>query len=252
MPDLKSNPTAIKIGDVDYRLDFSRFPYFQAFARFQSQAQPGAELVHPPIPFFDVALRGMQDGYRHCFRAMPVDCEQLQLLCQTLSVLGVFSNDHGLDIVEELNTGILDYVLRICDKSMARDAAFKLFYHLLLGDFSEESKVKDKVCNAVSIVIKYQPEVFSMKAKRMVCAAYERRYVRTITERAALYEWEKDGNQSSSLDKDEVTTDEEEIPSLPTKNKWQTKRRRNSPNPENKKKLRNNRGEGALVPKKEP
>lgn len=44
------------------------------FASYQNNA--GSELVHDIIPYFGVALAGIEKGYRHCFRRTFANLEE--------------------------------------------------------------------------------------------------------------------------------------------------------------------------------
>lgn len=60
--------TAITIGDKQYEIDISKFPYLSSFVDFQKNINPEAtEFIHDAIPLFDVALKGITSGYRQCF-----------------------------------------------------------------------------------------------------------------------------------------------------------------------------------------
>lgn len=86
----RSPKTAIKIGDVPYEIDLSLIPYLTSFARFQRVAQPQAtEFMHNAIPLFDTALKGVELGYRHCFRSLSAELSQYHTLCETYDFLGV-------------------------------------------------------------------------------------------------------------------------------------------------------------------
>jgi hypothetical protein len=76
--------TLITIGGVNYNIASSQIPYLSAFINFQRKAQPqGTELVHGPIPLIYAALKGIQSGYRQCFRALPPDLSQHHILYET-------------------------------------------------------------------------------------------------------------------------------------------------------------------------
>lgn len=79
MTTTSSPSTTIKIGDVRYDIDVSKIP---SFVDFQANAQPqSTKLVHDPIPLFDIALKGIQSGYRQCFCSLPADFSQHRILC---------------------------------------------------------------------------------------------------------------------------------------------------------------------------
>lgn len=85
----ESQKTAIQIGDEDYEIDLSKIPYLSSFVRFQTASEHPDKFVHGPIPQFEAALKGLESGYRQCFRSMPTDLAQHQSLCETYEFLGV-------------------------------------------------------------------------------------------------------------------------------------------------------------------
>ncbi|KFY46651.1 hypothetical protein V495_02317 [Pseudogymnoascus sp. VKM F-4514 (FW-929)] len=110
----KATTTPIKIGDKNYDIELSKIPYLASFADFQSKAQPESkELVHGPITHFDVALKGVESGFRQCFRSLPPDLAQHHALAETyqflcVDVLGGQSLDQ---IIVALKSGKDDYEL---------------------------------------------------------------------------------------------------------------------------------------------
>jgi len=92
--------TAIRVGGVDYSLHVSKIPYLASFVKLQKAAQPETtEFFHGPIPLFDVALKGIESGYRQCFRSLPADLSQHRILCETYKFLNV-DVLNGLPFVE--------------------------------------------------------------------------------------------------------------------------------------------------------
>lgn len=72
--DVQDQKTAVRTGDVNYSVDISKIPYLSHFVSFQRNAKPGSsENVHDAIPLFDVALKGVESGYRHCLRSLPAE-----------------------------------------------------------------------------------------------------------------------------------------------------------------------------------
>lgn len=85
-----SRKTNFKIGDTFYNIDVSTIPYLSSFISFQRLAQPqNTEFVHRNITLFDVALKGLESGYRHYFRSLRGDIPQYHTLCETYDFLGV-------------------------------------------------------------------------------------------------------------------------------------------------------------------
>lgn len=188
-----------------------------SFVDFQANAQPlSTEFVHEPIPLFDKALKGLESGYRQCFRSLPPDLSQHHILCETydylrIDVLGGQSID---EIFSDLKSGQSDYdrdERRTINgnKSKARDAAFKLLYTILLGDFKDETKDSVKVFNAVLYLVSHSA-TFKWRTRSVVRAAYEERFVLSSKQKAALDKWEKtDATKLAEEDAGDVTTEEE-------------------------------------------
>ncbi|OBT81558.1 hypothetical protein VE02_09545 [Pseudogymnoascus sp. 03VT05] len=192
---------AIKIGDKNHDIDLSKIPYLSAFVDFQARAQPQlTEFIHGPIPLFDVALKGVESGYRHCFRALSTNLTQYHTLCNTYDFLCV-------DILGELTIDNIKYELTIddikfdlkrakinedrCgmplydDYRVSRNAAFRLLYLILLGEFKDEVKDSVKIFSAVRFVVSDHKR-FMWKTRKIVRAAYEDRFVSSAKQRASL------------------------------------------------------------------
>ncbi|KAI4641844.1 uncharacterized protein J4E79_011615 [Alternaria viburni] len=207
--------TLITIGDVKYDVDLSQIPYLSSFADFQAKAQPDVtDLVHGPIPLFDVALKGIQSGYRQCFRNLPPELQQYHVLCETYEFLGI-------DVLDKRRIDQIFSDLRLCRidwdpenedtkgvKSKARDAAFRLLYLILLGEFEDDKMNGDKAYNAVLFVLSH-PATFKSRTRTVVRAAYEERFVVSRKQIKRLDQWLKG---DAADDSEEVTTTEEESP----------------------------------------
>ena len=205
-----SPKTAIKVGDVQYDIDLSKIPYLSSFVNFQKSTQPVSTVfVHGPIPLFDIALKGIESGFRKCFRLLPVDLSQYYALCETCDflcadVLGGHSMD---EIIKDLKVCNYDYEHEIKgDKAKARDTAFMFLYFLLLREFGEGQKESAKVFNAVLFVVTH-PGTFKSKARTVVRAAYEERFDISQKQRARLDHRKK---EEDTMDDDEDVTTEEE------------------------------------------
>jgi hypothetical protein len=73
-----------------YDIDVSKIPYLSSFVDFQANTQPqSTEFVHGPILLFNVALKGIESGYRQCFRSLPADLSQHHILCDTYDFLRI-------------------------------------------------------------------------------------------------------------------------------------------------------------------
>jgi hypothetical protein len=203
---------------VHYDIDLSKIPYLSSFVNFQANAQPqSTEFVHEPILLFDIALKGIESGYRQCFRSLPADLSQHRTLCDTYHFLhvDVLGGQSIHEIINDLKSGASDYDREERreikgNRSKARDAAFKLLYLIQLGDFTDETKDSAKVFNAVLYLVSHAA-TFKWRTRSVVRAAYEERFVVSPKQKAALDKWEKkDPAKLAVEDAGDVTTEEEE------------------------------------------
>ena len=217
MTTTSSPSTTIRIGDVRYDIDVSKIPYLLSFVDFQANAQPqSTELVHDPIPLFDIALKGIESGYRQCFRSLPADLSQHRILCDTYDFLrvDVLGGQSINDIFRDLKSGQSDYDHEERreikgDKSRARDTAFKLLYLILQWDFKDEMQDSVKVFNAVLYLVSHAA-TFKWRTRSVVRAAYEERFVISTKQTAGLDKWEKKDTAKLAVeDAGDVTTEEE-------------------------------------------
>jgi hypothetical protein len=92
------------------------------------------------------------------------------------------------------------------NKSKARDAAFKLLYLILLGEFESETKDAVKVYNAVLFVVSHSA-TFKRKTRVVTRAAYEERFVVSPKQTVRLDEWVKKSSVGEEDSDDDVTTE---------------------------------------------
>jgi hypothetical protein len=213
-----ANTTSITIGGKKYDIETSKIPYLSLFVDFQAKSQPaGSDLVHGSIPLFAEALRGIQSGYRQCFRAVPPDLAQYHVLCETYEFLGidVLGGQDINSIFADLKSCKTDWELEYKyyravkgNKSKARDAAFKLVYLMLLGEFADENKDCAKAFNAVLFVVSHSA-TFKKRARTVTRAAYEERFVVSAKQISKLDEWAKKGSANQEDTDEDVTTEEE-------------------------------------------
>jgi hypothetical protein len=208
--DLKAT---IRIGDMDYSVHLSKIPYLASFVRLQKVTQPDpTKFIHGPINLFDVALKGVESGYRQCFRSMPTDLSQYRTLFETYKFLDVdvltgLSID---EVIANLKVGKADYdpeerrPIR-GNKSLARDTAFQLLYLILHVQFENGTKDSMKLFNAVMFVVSH-PGTFKYRTKRVIRVAYKERFIVTAKQRAGLDKWEKGETTNDVTD---ATTEEE-------------------------------------------
>ena len=191
----------------------SKIPYLASFVRLQKIAQPEAtEFIHEPINLFDVALKGVEKGYRQCFRSLPTVLSEYRTLFETykllnVDILGGMSID---EVIANLKMGKADYDPEERrsipgNKSLARDTAFQLLYLILHIQSEDESKDSMKLFNAVMFVVSH-PGTFKYRTKRVIRVAYQERFRLSIKQKARLDQWEKRETVNDAID---VTTEEE-------------------------------------------
>ena len=205
--------TTIKIGNMDYNIDVLKIPYLASFVRHQKVTQPEAtEFIHEPINLFDVALKGVESGYRQCFRSLPTDLSQYRTLFETYKFLhiDVLSGLSVDEVIANLKVGKSDYdpeERRTIpgNKSLARDTAFQVLYLILHAQFGDEIKHSMKLFNAVMFVVSH-PRTFKYRTKRVIRVAYQEQFEVTTKQKARLDQWEKGGVANDTTD---ATTEEE-------------------------------------------
>jgi hypothetical protein len=208
--DLKAT---LKIGDKDYSVYVSKIPYLASFVQRQKATQPEATgFVHAPISLLDVALKGVESGYRYCFRSLPIDLSQYRTLFKTYKLLEVdilrgLSNDQ---VIANLKVGKSDYDPEERrhirgDKGLARDTAFQLLYLILYAQLEDQTKDGMKLYNAVMFVVSH-PGTFKYRTKRVIRLGYCERFRPTIKQISRLDQWEKGEAANDATD---ATTEEE-------------------------------------------
>ncbi|KAI9042484.1 geranylgeranyl pyrophosphate synthetase [Aspergillus affinis] len=212
----ETQKTKLKFGGVLYDIDLSMIPYLRSFVDFQRRAQPQVtKFDHGAIPLFDVALKGNEIGYRHCFRSLPADLSQYYTLCGTYDFLGVdvlgqqSIDDIFVDLRACKTTYELDYKRDRTvkgNKTIARNAAFRLMFLIVIGKFHIETNDCAKFYNAVLFVVSH-PGTFKWRTRILVLAAYKERFLITSKQSAQLDQWCRRVNHGSE---DEGTTDEKD------------------------------------------
>jgi hypothetical protein len=162
-------------------------------------------------------LKGIESGYRHCFREIPADISQYEILCDTYDFLGVdvLGSQSLGEVLGDVKAGKTEYQLEYKyytavkgNKTKARDSAFRFLYILLFGDFEDEQKDSIKVFNAVRFVVSH-PGTFKMRTRSVIRLAYEKRFVTTVKQRAELDDWVKKCAERGEEMEEDVTTSEE-------------------------------------------
>tara|TARA_R110002003_G_scaffold2519_1_gene24403 strand:+ start:461 stop:1141 length:681 start_codon:yes stop_codon:yes gene_type:complete len=204
-----SAKTPITIGNVRYEIDVSRIPLLATLALESRENSPhSSEIVHEAIPLFDVALKGIESGYRQCFRLMSCHITAYRTLCNTYDFLQVdVCRGRTLnETIKDLKAGQVYDEDR--DKSKARDAAFKLVYSMLQATFRSNDKHKNIIFNAVLFVVSH-PGTFKWKTRNAVRAIYENMFVSSVQQRTNLDRWHKlDFSEQATTDETDETTDE--------------------------------------------
>ncbi|KAI1502066.1 hypothetical protein F5X99DRAFT_380500 [Biscogniauxia marginata] len=213
----------VKVGDSEYVVDIGKIPYFASFLRFQRMSRQCSESAvpeHDDLPFFATINHAVKHGYRHFFRGMSDNLADYQVLCETLERLAVdVLGGAGLkDVFDEIRSYKAKWFdddelgtnrrLRLC----ARDAAFKLLYMFILGEFEAEAEVRDSqsAFNAALFVVSH-PATFRCRTRKMVRRAFEDRFSVSEKQRKVLDKWpvsEPEGNDEWR--EEEMTTESEE------------------------------------------
>ncbi|KAK7178333.1 hypothetical protein PSPO01_15621 [Paraphaeosphaeria sporulosa] len=203
--------TPITIGNVRHEIDVSQIPRFASLVvNSGSNSSRSTEIVHEAIPLFDVALKGIESGYRQCFRSMSSDVSHYRTLCGTYDFLhvDVCKGRTLSEIIKDLKAGQGDDAYR--DKSKARDAAFKLVYSALQDTFQSNDKHKNTIFNAVLFVVSH-PGTFKWKTRNAVRAVYEGRFMISAKQKANLDRWHQlDFSARADNQEDDETTEEED------------------------------------------
>ncbi len=219
-----SEKLTIFIGNAIHTLDADNLPpYVKAFVAFEKAKrcdQAATIFTHNgDIPLFDVAIVGLQHGYRHIFRRLGCDdLAPYRTICETYNFLGV-------DIIDETET--LDEIITKLkagraredetgrsstwhpgegNKSKSRDAAFQLLYLILLVELSEATDDDKKIYNAVFFIVSH-PTIFKRATRDTVRKAYDSRFFASKRETATLDRWAHPHRSDENAD---ATTSEDE------------------------------------------
>lgn len=95
-----------EVGGKQYNVSTISIPYFASYVDFQRRSGQAADR-HSDIPLFEAAYRGIESGFRHCFRALGTDLTDYNILCDTLDLLCVdILGGRSLDvIIQDLKSG---------------------------------------------------------------------------------------------------------------------------------------------------
>ncbi|KAI8961914.1 hypothetical protein F5Y11DRAFT_366246 [Daldinia sp. FL1419] len=208
-----SSETKIQVGEKEYSVDVKKIPYFESFLNFQQKAGQSTTSVpvHGEIPFFDTINYGVSKGYRHFFRRMPVQLSDYHKLCETLEFLTIdlLAGQKLNNIMDDMRECKGDFDMEERreiegNKSLARDAAFRLVYMFLLGEFESEVRDRDMAYNATLFVVSH-PRVFKHRTRKVVLEAFEERFLVSDKMRKGLNKWPVPDPSPEQLEAD-VTT----------------------------------------------
>jgi hypothetical protein len=160
-----------------------------------SVQHPSTEFIHGPIPPFGIALKGIESGYRQCFRFISGDLSQHhRILCETYAFVGinVIDGQSITQIIGDLKSGKTDhdfdygrYQTIRGDKPKARDTAFKLLDRSLRAKTEDKAIISVKVFNAVLFVMSH-PGTFEWNTRCVLRVAYVEGFVISTKQKANL------------------------------------------------------------------
>lgn len=206
----------IEVGGKPYNVSTTSIPYFASYSGFQCHSRQAAD-KHGDIPLFDAAYRGVESGFRHCFRKLGTDLTDYSTLCDTLDLLCIDTlGGRSIDAIsQDLKSGKgwydTDYKRPIYvngNKTTARDSSFRLLYLLLKAELEDETKTRQKMYQAVLFIVSHR-RIFKHHARKTIRAAYEERFPVSEKQRANLDKWPalEPGTGAAWSDHD-VTTDD--------------------------------------------
>lgn len=212
----QTSSVRIKIGGSEHLVDVTKIPYIESFVRFQVRSgQSTTPLpVHDDIPFFDIINYSVQKGYRNFFRRMPPQLSDYHVLCETLEFLAIDIPQRRKlqEIFNDMRAGKNDWdpeerrEIR-GSRSVARDAAFRLLYLFVLGEFESEVRDRNIAYQAVLFVVSHRG-IFKYRARKMIREAFEERFEISDKQRKELDKWPINEPQGEGW-KEDVTTEEE-------------------------------------------
>lgn len=188
-----------------------------------SQRRPDKSTASVPIndnmPFADVIDYGVRKGFRQIIRRMPTRLADYHTLCEDLKSRGidVLAGRKLRDIMEDMRRGKDDWDpderRKIGGlKGLARDAAFRLLFILILGEPESEARDQNMAYNATTFVVSHR-RIFRYRTRKMVREAFEERYPNiSEKQRKGLDKWPiSDPSLGTSREEDEedLTTEEE-------------------------------------------
>ncbi|KAF2192137.1 hypothetical protein K469DRAFT_553600, partial [Zopfia rhizophila CBS 207.26] len=128
---------------------------------------------------------------------------------QSTTSLPVHSDIPFFDIINHgVQEGYRHFFRRL--RGVARDAAFRLLYLFVLGEFESDVRDSSMAYNAVLFIVSHRG-IFKHRTRKMVREAFEERFELSEKQRKGLDKWPINETQEEGWQEDDVTT-EEEIP----------------------------------------
>ena len=220
-----SEKLTIFIGNATHILDADSLPpYVKGFVDFERAKrrddQAATIFTHNgDIPLFDVALFGLQHGWRHIFRRLGCDdLAPYRTICETYNFLGV-DIINATETLDEIRTELKAGRARDDEtgrsttwrpgegnKSKSRDAAFQLLYLILQVELSEATAADKKIYNAVFFIVSH-PTIFKRATRDTLRKAYDARFLASKRQTAILDKWAHSHRSDENAD---ATTSEDE------------------------------------------
>ena len=146
---------------------------------------------------------------------MPHRLSDYHVLCETLQFLAidVLEERKLRDIFNNMKSGKSDWdpeerreIKGL--RGVARDAAFRLVYLFIFGEFESDVRDSNMAYNAVLFVVSHRG-IFKYRTRKMVREAFEDRFEISEKQRKGLDKWPIDEPQGEGWKEDDVTTEEE-------------------------------------------
>lgn len=186
----------IRVGDQLYSIPLHKFPYLRSFIQSKTAAPPIAvEINHPPVRLFDIAVKGVVNGYRRCFRLLENDVNLFKDICDTFNFLevDVLDGQSLNDITMNIKAGKTDFDLHEKgDKRLARDSAFRLVYYMLCRQEDSTVEAQNKIYNAVLYVVSH-PGTFGARTRRIVRDICDRQLQFSAKQKTSMDRWKTGG-----------------------------------------------------------
>ncbi|CAK7212941.1 hypothetical protein SBRCBS47491_001634 [Sporothrix bragantina] len=196
-----------------YLVNPQQLPYFKSFTGYRDSEDAVPWIVHDDIAFLGDIDYSVRHGFRHFFRRVPAEIDDYRRLSKSLQFLkvDVLEGRTLHDLMIDMRAGKKDYgeydgTATRGNKSLARDAAFRLVHTFLEGVYVTGSSVdKNMAYNATFFVVSH-PGIFRDKTRAVVRKVFEDRFGVTYKQSVNLDKW----NDKGRWNKEEDGTTEEE------------------------------------------